>query len=111
VIYYSLNQVDLDGVAKLYGPTSAECLSNNNGLELFPNPVGTDVTVLLHGEFVDGTQVIFSDINGKEVKKITYKEQSGKLITVDLRNLEPGVYLVRMIDGDTNSQFVRLVKQ
>ena len=112
VIYYRLNQFDLDGVSKVYGPTSAECQNDELGFEVFPNPAGTDVTVLLHGEHETGlTEIIFTDINGKEVKKIVYNEQTGKLMTVDLRNIEPGVYLVRLLTKDSNEQFIRLIKQ
>ena len=112
LIYYRLNQFDLDGASKVYGPTSAECQNDELGFEVFPNPAGTDVTVLLHGEHeTGGTEIIFTDINGKEVKRIVYNEQTGKLMTVDLRNLEPGVYLVRLLTEDSNDQFIRLIKQ
>lgn len=111
VIYYRLNQLDQDGLSKLYGPTSAECTSNLNGLELFPNPAGTEVSLLLHGDYAEGTEVIFTDMHGKEVKKIIYSESVGKLMIVDLRNLEPGVYLVKVKSHVSNSQFVRLIKQ
>ncbi len=112
LVYYRLNQFDLDGAAKVYGPASAECLNDQLGFEMFPNPAGTDVTVLLHGEHQTGeTEIVFTDLNGKEVKRIIYNEQTGKMMSVDLRNLEPGVYLVRLITGDTNDQFVRLIKQ
>ena len=111
IIYYRLNQYDLDGVSEIFGPTSAECLNGTEGFELFPNPAGTDVTVLLHGEHQVGeTNIIFTDINGKEVKKVVYNEQTGKLMTIDLRNLEPGVYIVQMLNTNSNDQFVRLIK-
>jgi hypothetical protein len=112
VIYYRLNQFDNNGESKAYGPISAECLSEQLDFEVFPNPAGTDVTVLLHGEHQEGeTSIHITDINGKEVKTILYSEQVGKLISVDLRNLEQGVYIVRLVNGEENNQFVRLVKQ
>jgi hypothetical protein len=112
VIYYRLNQFDNNGVSKAYGPISAECLSEQLDFEVFPNPAGNEVTVLLHGEHQEGqTSIHITDINGKEVKTIFYSEQVGKLISVDLRNLEQGVYIVRLVNGEENNQFVRLVKQ
>jgi len=112
ILYYRLNQFDLDGASKMFGVVSVEYLSNEKGFELFPNPAGTDVTVLLHGEHQVGeTNIIFTDINGKEVKKVVYNEQTGKLMTIDLRNLEPGVYIVRLMSGNESNQFVRLIKQ
>jgi hypothetical protein len=112
VIYYRLNQVDLDGAAKVYGPASAACLNDQLSFEVFPNPAGTEVTVLLLGEHLQGeTSIQITDINGKEIKTIFYSEQVGKLISVDLRNLEQGVYIVRLVNGEENNQFVRLIKQ
>jgi hypothetical protein len=112
VIYYRLNQFDNNGASKVYGPISAECLNEQLDFEVFPNPAGTDVTVVLHGEHQEGeTSIHITDINGKEVKTIFYSEQVGKLISVDLRNLEQGIYIVRLVNGEENNQFVRLIKQ
>lgn len=111
VIYYRLKQYDNDGAMNTYGPVSAECLVDQNSFELFPNPAETDVTILLNGDFEDGTEILFTDLNGKEVKKISYDEKSGKLLNVDLRDLETGIYIVRLLSNDSTNQFVRLVKQ
>jgi hypothetical protein len=112
VIYYRLNQFDNNGVSKAYGLISAECLNEQLDFEVFPNPAGNEVTVLLHGDHQEGeTSIHITDINGKEVKTIFYSEQVGKLISVDLRNLEQGIYFVRLVNGEENNQFVRLIKQ
>lgn len=112
MVYYRLYQFDIDGVSKVYGPVSAKCLNDQLGFDVFPNPAGTEVTVLLYGEHQDGvSEIIFSDINGKEVKKMTYNEGNGKLMKVDLSNFESGVYLVRLVSGISTDQFVRLIKQ
>jgi len=111
VIYYRLNQVDQDGAVKVYGPTSAECFSDQNSFALFPNPAREEVTILLNDEYSKETLLIFTDMSGKEIYKQDFHDQKGKLLTINIGNFEPGVYLVRLIDGDTNSQFERLVKQ
>lgn len=110
--YYRLNQYDIDGQHETFGPISAECLNLQNTFEIFPNPAGTDVTVLLNGnQLNEETILIFSDINGKEVKRIVCDEQKGKLMTIDLRNLESGIYFVRLLNKDLNGQIVRLIKE
>lgn len=110
--YYRLNQYDIDGQHETFGPISAECLNLQNTFEIFPNPAGTDVTVLLNGvQLNEETILIFSDINGKEVKRIVCDEQKGKLMTIDLRNLESGIYFVRLLNNDLNGQIVRLIKE
>jgi subtilisin-like proprotein convertase family protein len=110
--YYRLKQSDKDGAIQQYGPITASCLQAENGFELFPNPAGTDVTLVLHGQFnKENLKVIFTDMNGKEVKNINYNDQDGKIMSIDIEQLQPGMYIVKLIDGDTNSQFVRLIKQ
>lgn len=113
VIYYRLNQFDQDGESETYGMATSECLSNRNGFELFPNPAGTEVTILLTGSDYaeDRTAIVFYDLHGKELERIEYKESAGKLMSVDLRSFETGVYLVRLINGDKNDEFIRLIKQ
>jgi len=39
------------------------------------------------------------------------QHEQGQLITVDLRSNAPGVYIVRLVDGENNDKYVRLVKQ
>lgn len=110
--YYRLKQSDKDGAIQHYGPITASCKEAENGFDLFPNPAGTDVTLVLHGQYnKDNLKVIFTDMNGKEVKMMNYNEQEGKIMSIDIEHLEPGMYIVKLIDGDTTSQFVRLVKQ
>ncbi|MES2798869.1 MAG: T9SS type A sorting domain-containing protein [Bacteroidota bacterium] len=111
VIYYRLNQFDNDGVSKIYGPTSAECSNDMLGMELFPNPASDLVNVLLHDDITNETSIVFTDVQGKEVKRIICNEQIGKLYTVDLTGMNPGVYIVRLMDGKANGEFVRFVKR
>jgi hypothetical protein len=109
-IYYRLQQFDQDGASKQYGPVSVSCSDGQNSWEVFPNPAGSEVTILLKGDFAaESTQIHIADINGKSMQVIQHEQ--GQLITVDLRSYAPGVYIVRLMDGEQNNQFVRLVKQ
>jgi hypothetical protein len=109
-IYYRLQQFDQDGASKQYGPVSVSCSDGQNSWEVFPNPAGNEVTILLKGDYAaEFTQIHITDINGKSMQVIQYEQ--GQLITVDLRSYAPGVYIVRLKDGEQNNQFVRLVKQ
>lgn len=112
VIYYRLKQVDLNGQSKAFGPVSAQCISDDNGFVIFPNPAGNNVTILMNGEFIEeNTYFSFWDVNGMVVKTVNYSKESGKLISVDLNDLEPGVYFVQMYDGQQTNKFVKFVKQ
>jgi len=109
-IYYRLQQVDQDGASKQYGPVSVSCSDGQNSWEVFPNPAGNEVTILLKGDFAaESTQIHITDINGKSMHVIQHEQ--GQLITVDLRAYAPGVYIVRLVNGENNDKFIRLIKQ
>jgi uncharacterized protein YneR len=110
-IYYRLQQFDQDGTSKQYGPVSVSCTDANSSWEVFPNPAGNEVTILLKGDYATTeTQIRITDINGK-VMQVINNDQQGQLIAVDLRSYAPGVYIVRLVDGENSDKFVRLVKQ
>jgi hypothetical protein len=110
-IYYRLQQFDQDGTSKQYGPVSVSCTDANSSWEVFPNPAGNEVTILLKGDYAAAeTEIRITDINGK-VMQVINNDQQGQLITVDLRSYAPGVYIVRLVDGENSDKFVRLVKQ
>jgi hypothetical protein len=109
-IYYRLQQFDQDGASKQYGPVSVSCSDNSNDWMVFPNPAGNEVTIVLKGDYAaESTQIHITDINGKSMQVIQHEQ--GQLITVDLRAYAPGVYIVRLVDGENSDKFVRLVKQ
>ncbi len=110
-IYYRLQQFDQDGLSKQYGPVSVSCSDDSNDWMVFPNPASNEVTILLKGQYDVSTQINITDINGKEIQTISYDQQQGQLITVDLRSYAPGVYVVRLMTSDSKVQMVRLIKQ
>lgn len=110
--YYRLKQSDKDGAIQQYGPIIASCLEAENGFDLFPNPAGSNVTLVLHGQYLkENLKIIFTDMNGKIVKNIEYKEQEGNVMPIDIEQLEPGMYLVQLLDGTSKSEIIRMVKQ
>jgi hypothetical protein len=110
-IYYRLQQFDQDGASKQYGPVSVSCKDANSSWEVFPNPAGNEVTILLKGDYTTTeSQIRITDINGQEIQVI-HNDHQGQLITVDLRSYAPGVYVVRLMNGEQNDQFMRLIKQ
>lgn len=110
--YYRLNQVDIDGKVEQFGPISTDCVNEKVVFEIFPNPAGTDVTVLLNDvQNSEESIIVFLDVNGKEVKRIICNEQEEGIMTIDLRMIDSGIYFVRLINKDVNGQIVRLVKE
>jgi hypothetical protein len=112
VVYYRLKQFDLNGTFEVFGSISVECKADLIGFDVHPNPAGSNVTIVLYGEIPEGsTSLSFFDIQGKEVKKINYSKETGKLLNVDLEGMATGCYIIKMVSGDKIIQPVRLIKQ
>ena len=111
-VYYRVKQYDLDGGSDDFGVVSAECLSDETGFSINPNPAEAMVAIELYGDFSnENTHFSFTDLNGKLIKRIDYHASNGKVLNVDLDELAPGCYLIRMVTDDQTVQMERLIKK
>lgn len=110
--YYRLIQVDNDGVSKVYDALASNCNVDKVGMNLFPNPASSGVTLELN-ENIDAENVYvgFYDVHGKMIKRVDINQNSDKYIYVDVKDLSSGYYIVRLFDGQSEKQPIRFVKQ
>jgi hypothetical protein len=79
----------------------------NSGLIIFPNPAGNILNVNLENYSSQGTITIsIFNIEGKLMKK----EILNTINSIDITNLEKGIYQIQVIIGDkiSNSKFIKL---
>lgn len=95
--YYRLKQVDWDGSISQLGLISFESVCNENSeIQVFPNPSRDILNIELNAQ--DDGNYEFEIINsfGEIIKHdVYYKENNDKnypLYSIDLRNINPGVY-------------------
>ena len=73
-------------------------------LNLYPNPVGTEVMISYRHEYSDVIRIELTDINGRLITgfsdKIIPGERYNRLLYVHDLNIPAGVYLVRLISGN-----------
>jgi hypothetical protein len=112
IVYYRLKQYDTDGNNETFGPVTVSCEMKEIGFLAHPNPTSAEITVTMFGELDESSTVIsFFDVQGKEVKKIQYTKETGRIITVDLEGLATGCYIIQMRSGDEIMQPIRIIKQ
>ncbi len=70
------------------------------GLEVYPNPFGEEISILLPDGFWGGKLVLY-DVQGRKAMETTVPESHGKqTYTVQTPYLKPGVYLVELEGED-----------
>jgi hypothetical protein len=102
VAYYRLKQVDFDGQFSNSNVIALKDVKSlgNQFLNLYPQPASTDVFVE-QGLFVNGETFsveIFNNLGALVQKDLHTSDESGKLV-VHLKNLEQGMYMLRISDG------------
>jgi hypothetical protein len=71
---------------------------NNSKLEVFPNPAGENVNIVWTGaqSFSQG-RVVVTDLAGKQIKESFMESEQ---LTIDISNLENGIYLINLYQDD-----------
>lgn len=97
--YYRLKQVDLDGTFTYY-PVKTVDVKSTSGIRLFPNPVVDKMEV--NGDFSIAQAYTIISQNGAEVKSGVLFGTGQRL---DLSSLDPGMYILKIGEGDSAEGF------
>jgi len=100
--YYKLNQYDIDGVMKEYGPVHSGCNDQSSFFTTYPNPSSAHFNLIINDtKFIGETTVEFCDMNGKITKSLDITLKSGiNLFVIDSSQFESGLYLLRITNGN-----------
>lgn len=111
--YYRLQQYDLDG--SLGGTWFASVSGGGNRvIKLWPQPVRSDVTIVLDGFDGEPLQVVVQDALGRVVSQRQFTSVNGdarKNLEQLVLNLSPGTYMLRLSTAVETLAPVRVVKQ
>lgn len=111
--YYRLQQYDLDG--SLGGTWFASVSGGGNRvIKLWPQPVRSDVNIVLDGLDGEPLQVVVQDALGRVVSQRQFTAVNGdarKNLEQLVLNLSPGTYMLRLSTAVETLAPVRVVKQ
>jgi Secretion system C-terminal sorting domain len=105
-IYYRLKMIDLDQSFEYSGVTAS---SFSREIMVFPNPMEDYVNITLEAESEAYLQII--DQMGHIYYSDSIKTHQHCKITVDVRDLQKGVYILKIIDDGGKSHICKLVKK
>lgn len=69
------------------------------GIQIYPNPASSKITINITGDI---RMLYITDITGRQVKQYSVPMVTGNQ-SIDLRGLNPGIYVVRFVTGDGQS--------
>lgn len=108
--YYRLRQFDFNGDEKIYDPISISCEGGVNGMTVYPNPSKGEFTVEVTSNENAVTQLQVIDLTGKIITSQALSLTSGvNQVYFNSYDLTSGVYIVRLVGGNSAIQPVRVV--
>lgn len=78
--------------------TAAKSIKELSALSMYPNPAHNSVSLKNNVDLL-GNEISISDLNGKELKSISITKSSNST-TIDISDMTPGLYIVR-VKGDS----------
>ena len=93
--------------AEAAGKNHSADFTNNNRLQIFPNPANGDITVRFNS--IDDQQAVIRvvDFNGKQISVFQHAVRSGKN-TINIPKLKPGNYIISVKQG-SSLQYGKLI--
>lgn len=107
-VFYRVKNVDLDGKFK-YSNVVRVSGKRTLNVKMFPMPATSEVT-LQHDRTGNNASLSITTMDGRMIKKMTIAAGSYQT-KVALSSMAPGMYLVRLDDGNGAVETVKLVKQ
>ncbi len=102
--YYRLKQVDLDGKYMLSRIIEINNKDVNDGMTVFPNPSGGELTILLNHEIKNGILKI-KDCNGNILAE--KRNINGQSFFFDSSSLSNGIYFIEIERRDTEKDLIK----
>lgn len=110
--YYRLKQVDKNGAAYFSNIIVLRNQDNLLTVQLFPNPVKNNLSILLSDIQNESLLVIVFSIHGKKLlQKRALVTPNNNLINFDVTSIQNGIYMLQVVDEKNNQSYTqRFVK-
>ena len=111
ILYYRLQLVDIDGRFKYSGVLSVKLNGPVTNLEVYPNPVHDQLSVLFSSANENKIALRINDVNGHQMYYQTFiSGNASNLQNINVSRFATGIYFVQMIT-DKEIKTVKFIKQ
>lgn len=102
--YFRLRQVDFDGRYEQTDVIYVAC--EEPEVDVFPNPFENQIVVKIDKKNVRRPVIKIRDLNGKEVFMLMLDEEHQNEYVLDLRTLNPGMYLLQISEEENSGVLI-----
>jgi len=100
--YYRLQQTDFDGTSEFVGDILVINRDNEKNIRIQPNPIADDNLAFQVSGFADKMEIYVYNTNGQLLRKSVQQTINGiTSINLPVKELSQGVYLLKVMVGDT----------
>lgn len=82
---------------------------NLTTIEVSPNPFNSTINILTDTNSADTFNISITDINGRQILKLTQKISNGKLTISNLDQLEDALYFIKIRNENTGASVIKKV--
>lgn len=107
LVFYRIKEIDIDGKFK-YSTIVRFSIDSNIGLRAYPSPA-KDLVTIEHKVNVAG-KLSITTADGRVVKQLDTKPDLGQTV-INISNLKGGLYIVRFMYANGQTETVKLVKE
>jgi N-acetylneuraminic acid mutarotase len=110
IVYYRLNQKDINGTSKLYGPISSNCaIEKDFSTTIYPNPTMGNFVLNISNPQDEHVAICVIDMLGHEITTVNSNLSLGEnLIPMTLSNLNKGFYVINL-KSNSYDQSMKLI--
>jgi hypothetical protein len=87
------------GAFIIHMPTGLQSVAESE-IGIYPNPVISDLMIILPEKFTSGVKVSITDLAGKAVREKSFSYLPQKSLQLDVQTLQSGVYFLNLESGD-----------
>jgi hypothetical protein len=109
LMYYRLNQVDINGDNKIYGPIAVDCENSSQNIAItFPNPSKSGFTMVISQKDLVGSAIVeIRDTKGAVVYTNAVNIEEGINQINFSEAFSPGIYYISVTNGKVKSKIVK----
>lgn len=92
------------------GVSNPELVSSN--ISLYPNPASSEVKLIINmPNSSNSADVRIYDLTGKMVDYQLVKYENNVAVPLNISNLKPGIFLVKVVIGNSIQKVIKLIKE